>query len=806
MTLLLARGHRTGTVGAVLSLAISIGLYAAVASATSAAYTRPLPFKNEDQLVTVVASSSSRTPRRFLTDSEVTALRSYTDIFADVTTIEAWPGSRRGWMDLSTPSRSVRVAGALILPNTFTLLGVIPVGRAFTSDDVSSGARVAIISEPFARRWFADERPLGHELLLNGEPFHVVGVLPPSFVAPVNQSQLTVGEATPIDVWIPQDRDRAAGIEGGGMAYSLVARITRGDRGTLSEEVSRRLRERLPRAPSGGYAVVPLRGELLGSAPVGLVAAGIVGLLLLAVAITNVLTACLLGIDAARGELMIRAALGGYGRQLWWPHLKTWSWMVVVAMGLGVFLQQLISSSIRGLLPLPPWPEQGRLEWLAPFLATAIAGLMAVIALWLLITIQQRQLSSQLLGIWSSARASQKPSRLLSVVTVTQIALAIGTLAPAVALRRTLADAERMHTRLDRSDVLVVEGWMLDRLVDRVNISDLRESFRQKIMAIPGVRAVGLGSIPPLVGGENAGWIVQVPRGDGTTKRIAAFGDAVDSTYLRLLGLLPIQGREFNGLSSPPGSPEAIVSTSFAAIAFADGNALGKTVDFGGARTIIGVVPDEIGRNGTAKPGFYIPAHDVPLTRLSVLVALSTPSEASAVVQQIQVADSAQPVDRVTTLATLTRGAFGDASKHASATGVLAVAAAALALSGLLLVASYWSSAASVEIAIRNWLGSSPLRTALSLFGRRVPHVGVGVAVGLPMALATTAFAADAVVPLPIATSASIAIASFAVALVAAAAVFAVCLNRSIGAARARTIRPQHHQDQHRLLLNNRSL
>ncbi|HJY07551.1 MAG TPA: ABC transporter permease, partial [Bryobacteraceae bacterium] len=100
----------------------------------------------------------------------------------------------------------------------FRVLGIPPeLGRSFTSvEDTPGGPPVTVLSYALWQRLFhGDPSVVGKALTLRGEPFTVVGVMPRDFPM-----------LTRADLWTPL-RPSATG-EGGGMNYSIVARLKPG--------------------------------------------------------------------------------------------------------------------------------------------------------------------------------------------------------------------------------------------------------------------------------------------------------------------------------------------------------------------------------------------------------------------------------------------------------------------------------------------------------------------------------------------------------------------------------------------------
>jgi hypothetical protein len=93
----------------------------------------------------------------------------------------------------------------------FRVLGVPPArGREFLPEEARPGGpAVAILSHQFAERIFAEaDAAIGRTILLRGEPYSVVGVMPRGFP----------GRAD-VDVWTPLR------IAGQGLNYLVIARL-----------------------------------------------------------------------------------------------------------------------------------------------------------------------------------------------------------------------------------------------------------------------------------------------------------------------------------------------------------------------------------------------------------------------------------------------------------------------------------------------------------------------------------------------------------------------------------------------------
>src|SRR5205823_12818688 len=97
---------------------------------------------------------------------------------------DALAASRSATFSLTGVGQARRLTGRTVTSNFFTALGAQPaLGRGFTDADERAGAPgVAIIShELWQQQLGGDADVLGRTLMLTGQPFTVVGVLPAGF-------------------------------------------------------------------------------------------------------------------------------------------------------------------------------------------------------------------------------------------------------------------------------------------------------------------------------------------------------------------------------------------------------------------------------------------------------------------------------------------------------------------------------------------------------------------------------------------------------------------------------------------------
>ena len=166
---------------AVLTLTLGVGANAAIFSVVNAVLLKPLPWSDPDRVVTVW-SSWTAFDKTWVSDGEVNDFRRESRTLA---AIAAWDETA---VNLTGDADPERVAAGLVTANLFPVLGVQPIrGRLFASqEDAPNGPRVAILGYGlWQRRYAGDAGIVGRSILIDGQSFQVVGVMPAGFVLPM---------------------------------------------------------------------------------------------------------------------------------------------------------------------------------------------------------------------------------------------------------------------------------------------------------------------------------------------------------------------------------------------------------------------------------------------------------------------------------------------------------------------------------------------------------------------------------------------------------------------------------------------
>ena len=195
----------------VLTLAIGIGASAVIVGIADRALLRALPYPEPDRLVSVL-------------DGWGASLGSIELLQRDLTTVELLGGAANAMgMTLETEGAAAqRVTVAAVSPEYLEALRVTPtLGRRFMPEESQPGlGRVVLLSDGFWRAHFGSSPSvLTESLVLDGESYDVVGVLPAGFDLPSNRNE----------IWRPAIMDASnPGLHWGAGNHTVLARMAPG--------------------------------------------------------------------------------------------------------------------------------------------------------------------------------------------------------------------------------------------------------------------------------------------------------------------------------------------------------------------------------------------------------------------------------------------------------------------------------------------------------------------------------------------------------------------------------------------------
>jgi len=333
----------TATVALVIALAV--GVTAAILAFIDVAFFKPLPYPEPERLAYIAMSFEAAgrgASDRVLTGAQWETLRDNASLFEP-----AVYSSGAAGVNCAAGDRAFFVNQQRVGASFFQVLGVPPAfGRSFTKDeDSENGPRAVMLSDALRRRLFGDSGDVsGRKLLLRGEPYSIVGVMPAGFRSGANA-----------DLWTPLKASTRG--EGAGSNYQALARLKPGvalaaAAGEL-DNISKTLP--VPEAGRDGIVRVPrfkmqplLEGRTSDLRKPLLVLLGAVGMVLLIGAV-NVGGLVLARQSGRAAELATRMALGASRGQVFRDVLL--DSMVLVAIG-GVLAVPFAFGALAGLQTL----------------------------------------------------------------------------------------------------------------------------------------------------------------------------------------------------------------------------------------------------------------------------------------------------------------------------------------------------------------------------------------------------------------------------------------------------------------------
>ncbi len=584
----------------VLTLAVGVGANAAVFTVLDRVFFQPPPgVRSPSSLRRLYAHQVSQHATELGPAGKVTPFLTTRDMLdlgkaaQGVARIEGDYLYRRG---RAAPD-SQRVLVTFVSPGYLDLLGVrIQRGRAFAPGEArlpGPAAPVAVISDRFWRRRFAaDPATLGKTLQIDDTKYTIIGVAAPEFEGIELES---------IDLWAP-----LANVENGDItSLRVIARLEPGaNASVLDQRLSAQYRATHlgdVRVEEGsGILTAPIlaaRGPTLSAVTVLripgmtersialLARLGIVGLLVLVIAIANVASLLLMRAVRRRYEIAVRLALGASARRLI-AQVVTESVLLstiagAAALAASAFAGKLLRTQVAAGIRWTDAVVDQRVIVLAMTIAVAggcLAGLApAAFAL------------RADVATWLKGNAVVKiGSRIRSTLLVVQAALCMALLASAGVLLQSLRRAGDADRGFD-ADRTILVGLPANRATAEADLSRARDAIR----ALPAVEAVGRS----FTGITSPGFRSKVGLSGRDTVGLNPDGpwvDFVDADWGRAVGVRLIGGRWFDSTSAL--QPVAVINEALAKALYRGRNIAGTCIRVrepeGSCRDVIGVVRD----------------------------------------------------------------------------------------------------------------------------------------------------------------------------------------------------------------------
>jgi len=728
------------TAVAALTLALGIGATTAIFSVIDAVLLQPLPWPNGDRIASVYMTRAEN--RSGISYLDYEDLRGQTSSFAEL-------GVVRGQsVNLTGGDMPDRVVGLFVSASTFRLLGATAAQGRLLSDaetEVATKQPSVVISDAMWRTRFGSRNDMiGRTLVLNGQPFTIVGVMRPGFVEPSGTT----------DVWLPIGYypNRGDLDTRGRGSMTVYAKLAPGSTLASAQQeldiFSRRLAASYPTTNSGtSIGIEPLKTVLVGDARTPLyVALAFVAVVLL-IACANVANLQLARAAARQRELSVRAALGA-GRSRLIRQLVTENVVLSFVGGLGGVA--VAYAGVRWFASTAPdvIPVIGRIALNTSVLA--FAGLVTLAT----------GLVFGLAPAWSASRTRLQDSltiradlgggrlRAHNAVVVAQVALCVVLLVSAGLLTRSLVALTRVDLGFDPDNVLTMQFRLPPAKYDtEEKIAEMFSRTIAEVRTVPGVRRAALVRATPLNGNGEVVPYALAGQAAESAKLPEAHRNIVSSDYFETMRIPVIGGRDFAADDRSTTMPVAIVNDQLAKKVAPNGSALGKQIRLSPSEksawlTIVGVVGNakHFSLNEVQPDQVYVPYTQMPLifTELVVRTDGSPSAIAGAVREAIWRVDRDQPVWRIRPLALAIHNLLGGRTFMMRLLTSFALIALVLATIGVYGVMSYAVARRTQEMGIRMALGASAREVVRMVLRQGLRTIGIALLIGLAASLGAT--------------------------------------------------------------------
>lgn len=739
---------------ALLSLALALGANTTIFSLVNAVFLRGLPVSDAERLVTIhTFDASHQLDLLPVSRPNYQDLRDHAEVLSDLAQYFVVDANLR-----VGDSEPEQLTGRMVTSNYFTTLGVTAaLGRLLVStgkDDIPGSEPIVVVSyRLWSRRFGEDPGIIGQTVLLNNQPFTVVGVAPqgftgvrvldnPAFWLPVSmhQSILTGTLASYFD-------HRRALISHlfGRLAPGVSVAAARQAISQLGES----LQEQFPKDNKDRtFTLFSLRESMVGGDQRDLfVRAGfllmiVVGLVLV-VACANVANLLLARSASRRREIALRLALGATrGRIV--RQLLIESLVLSFLAGLGGLA--IAFWARRALWALrPPFLSQSPLDLSFDprvlsftLILTALTGLLFGLAPAL--QSARRDLISGLAQTSDSATGMGRVLSFRNLLVIGQVALSMVALFGSGLFLRSLGEATRIDVGF-RPEKLAVMSFNLGLAgYDRDRGEALFDRIIERVETTPGIDRASLTTVMPFTGRDHFQRTVLVEGRDAGDNNNGILVPVVttEEGFFDVLGVELLKGRDLRSIDRLDSSPVAVINLTMAERFWPAEDALGKRFNFLGQdtlREVVGIVRTTKFQALGEPPQsmVYIPRRQNYAPAMSLVVrAVGDPEKAlSTVNKEIRALEPNLAITDAQTAKAAIQQALWAPRMTAALLALLGALALLMASIGIYGVMSYTISQRRREIAIHMAMGADRRQVLRLVLTQGMKVVGTGLGLGV---------------------------------------------------------------------------
>lgn len=726
----------------VLTLAVGVGVNAAILSASYAVVFQALPFKQPSSLVALFRNSPSLPPGfRFwgISTSDANVIRARSRTLSQIVIYD------EEYKIASSDGVAQRLQAALVDSDFFSFLGVRPrYGRPFVrSDTQGSGDSTVVIGYRLWRDAFgSDPSAIGRTILLDEKRYTIIGIMPATFDFPDGSQLWLPLPVTQFPEWDPE--------------YEAVARLVPRTSVTGSEAELEAITVRTPAIRGGGkeynFGVVELKDKLVPRRyrePL-LILLGAAAFVLL-IACVNVATLSLSRWFVRRPEFLIRRTLGA---TRWRLVRQLIAESLVLACAGGIFSLifgywgiALLRAGLPSDTPRVTEVHAGGSFILFTLLTSVAAGLLAGVLPAILLT--RTDGGSRWGGTRENVQAGSRAGRNqrardalvtaevgMALVLIAGAALALG------GLRRILGIS--LGLKSDHVLTMLVH-FPPRRFKQPGECAQFTRGMLEAVGPMQGLSGIAVAVHVPMVGGGNRTRFEiegSLPGNDARQRLVDK--NWVTPGFFSVLRVPLLAGRDFNEQDRMTTSPVAIVSESFAKDYLGGHAAIGKSIAVdtvpGRAvvwRQVVGEVGDirDTDPEVVPVPTVYLSLYQTPINFSGVGLLLRSAGEPRALIgpvrSRIAGLDAGGVITDIGTMGEWVRALDIGPQTRTGLLAIFGVLSFLLALLGVFGTVSYSVAQRSHEISIRMALGATPSHVVRLVIGEGMVVIGTGVFAGV---------------------------------------------------------------------------
>jgi putative ABC transport system permease protein len=731
-------------------LAIGIGGTVSVFSVLDTLLLRELPYRDPEEIVTIWLTNKGHPEER-----EGVAPGAFLDWHDRSTAFSHIAAAAPASFDFLDGLEPETLIGASITEGFFEALGVEPIlGRLFVPREYQVfPPNVVVISHGTWQRMFGgDPGIVGRRVTLEGQSLEVVGVLPKWFHPTI------LGRLRQEELWVPGTLQNPEFANRRTRYWGVVARLAPGVdvRGAQAELsiISEQLAREYPMTLGSMTAtVVAFRDHLAGPIrdPLRVLLAAVVLVLLLGCA--NVASLLLARASDRQREFAVRAAIGANRWRLIRQTLVESLVLSILACVAGLVLTRIaIDAFVATATATVPHLQELALDRRLVVFALAASALTAIlVGLWPAIRISRAALRQTLTEGAVSTTGGPDRRRIVSVLVVSEVALALVVLVTAALLIRSFVALVRVDPGFARSNVAVLQVFAYG---ERYRTNEQRVAFAdqalERMRAVPGVETAGIVTAMPFIPANiniQGGFRIEGRPAPPEREQPVTSLTVASPDYFPAMQIPLRQGRLFTPGDHAQAPPVAIVNDLMADRFWPGDSPIDQrvTVNWQGrwlTMQVVGVVGRlrHDGLDSDPRPEVFIPFAQLPYGSMTFVVRTTTDAAALVPIleRRIWEIDPILPLYETTTVEALVSQSLAPRRFVTSLLGILGGLAFVLATIGIYGIVSFATAQRTREIGVRVVVGGTARDILKLVFSESATRVGAGVVVGLAASLAAT--------------------------------------------------------------------